>query len=267
MAELRFVDLSVPIQNPVEGELAGGLGAMLAADIQYEDHQQSLPTVTAILGCQVEDLPDGQGWANEQVSLATHAGTHMDAPWHYFPTCAGQPAKTIDEVPLDECFGDGVVLDLRGHEPGERVGRDAVEAAVEGSGAALASGEIVLLRFGYDRAFGTPAYWSEFPGLAAEATRWIVEQGPKVIGTDAVGFDRDFPSQAAAFKDDGDPTKLWESHRVGMTHEYFQIEKLANLSALPSRGFKVACFPIRIARASAGWVRPVAIFGLERTPA
>ena len=54
----------------------------------------------------------------------------------------------------------------------------------------------------------------------------------------------------------------WFELGLGIEHEYFQIEKLANLDQLPTRGFKVACFPIKIARASAAWVRPVAIIGL-----
>lgn len=261
MSDVTFVDLSVPIQEPLEGELEGELAKALAATIAYEDHTQSLPIVTRIFGCSPEDLPNGQGWANELVSLSTHAGTHMDAPWHYFPTCAGEPAKRIDEVPLEDCFGDGVVLDLRGHGPGERIEAPTVQAAVEAIGG-LRPRDIVLLRFGYDTAFGTAEYWNRYPGLTGDATRWIVEQGVKVIGTDAVGFDRDFPSSAKDFAADHDASKLWEAHRVGITHEYFQIEKLANLDRLPSRGFKVACFPIKIARASAAWVRPVAMVGL-----
>ncbi|MHA2129224.1 MAG: cyclase family protein, partial [Promethearchaeota archaeon] len=41
--------------------------------------------------------------------------------------------------------------------------------------------------------------------------------------------------------------------------EYYQMEKLANFDQLPSCGFKVSCFPIKILKASAAWVRPVAI--------
>ena len=261
MGDVTFVDLSVRIQEPLEGELEGELAKALAAKIDYEDHQQSLPIITRIFGCEPEDLPDGQGWANEMVTLSTHAGTHMDAPWHYFPTCKGDPSKRIDEVPLEDCFGDGVVLNLLGHGPGERVDTEVVEAAVEAAGG-LEARDIVLLRFGYDRTFGTASYWNRYPGLTAAATRWICDHGIKVIGTDAVGFDRDFPSMHADFAADHDTSKLWEAHRVGITHEYFQIEKLANLDQLPTRGFKVACFPIKIARASAAWVRPVAMIGL-----
>lgn len=259
---LRFVDLSVPIQNPIDGELEGDLAHALAADIQYQDHQQSLAQVTQILGCAPEDLPDQQGWGNETIRLGTHAGTHMDAPWHYFPTCEGKPSKTIDEVPLDQCFGPGVVLDLTAFGAGERVPVEAVQAAVEATGAPLSAGEIVLLRFDADKTFGTPAYWTAYPGLTGDATRWIADQGVKVIGTDAVGFDRDFGSIKADFEATGDASRLWEAHRVGMTHEYFQIEKLAGLDQLPTRGFQVACFPIKITGASGGWVRPVAILGL-----
>lgn len=261
MGAVQFVDLSVPIQEPVEGELEGELAKALAATIAYEDHTQSLPIVTRIFGCTPEDLPDRQGWGNETVTLSTHAGTHMDAPWHYFPTCAGAPSKRIDEVPLEDCFGEGVVLDLLGREAGERVDEDAVRAAADAAGG-IRPRDIVLLHFGYDRAFGTAEYWNRYPGLTAAATRWIIEQGVKVIGTDAVGFDRDFPSIAADFAADHDGSKLWEAHRVGMTHEYFQIEKLTNLDRLPTRGFKVACFPVKVARASAAWVRPVAMIGL-----
>src|SRR5690606_31697675 len=136
----------------------------------------------------------GKGWATERLRLSTHAGTHVDAPWHYFPTTAGRRARTIDELPLDAFFGDGVVLDLTRFGPGARVGGDAVQAAVEATGAPLAEREIVRLRYDGDARFGTADYWNRYPGLTAEATRWIVDQGVRTIGTDAVGFDRDFPS-------------------------------------------------------------------------
>jgi kynurenine formamidase len=38
------------------------------------------------------------------------------------------------------------------------------------------------------------------------------------------------------------------------------MEKLHNLESLPGTGFEVACFPVKIRGASAGWTRAVAIF-------
>ena len=34
-------------------------------------------------GISVDDLPEGNGWAIENLSLTTHSGTHLDAPYHF----------------------------------------------------------------------------------------------------------------------------------------------------------------------------------------
>jgi kynurenine formamidase len=260
---LQFVDLSVPIQEPNPGELAEGLGAALAAKIEYQDHTDTIPAALGLFGCAVEDLPQGLGFGAETLTLAAHSGTHVDAPWHYFPTSEGRPAATIDQVGLEHFFAPGVVLDLRGRAPGERIGPDDLAAAVEASGGPLSPGDIVCLRFGIDEAFGTAAYWDDYAGLSADGVLWLIEHGIRVIGTDAPGLDRGFPYIAEDFRRTGDASLLWEAHRVGIDHEYFQIEKLANLGALPAHGFTVACFPVKIAGASGGWCRAVAILGLE----
>ena len=58
-------------------------------------------------GLQQDQLPDGEAWAVEMLTLSTHNGTHMDAPWHFHWTqdaslpSGRRPAMTIDEVPLD----------------------------------------------------------------------------------------------------------------------------------------------------------------------
>ncbi|MHA2400470.1 MAG: cyclase family protein, partial [Promethearchaeota archaeon] len=57
-----------------------------------------------------------------------------------------------------------------------------------------------------------------------------------------------------------DPSIIWEGHFAGIERGYFQMEKLANLDKVPPVGATIYCFPIKIARASAGWVRAVASF-------
>jgi kynurenine formamidase len=53
-----------------------------------------------------------RGGAHDHVEALSRAGTHVDAPWHFGPVTAGRPAKKIDEVPLEWCYGDGVLLDF-----------------------------------------------------------------------------------------------------------------------------------------------------------
>ena len=106
----KLIDISVPLQNDVPADPPGG-----HPTIQYIDHQQGLPRMLQFFdGLKAEELPDGQGWAVEQVQLSTHNGTHLDAPWHFHPTMnRGERSWTIDEVPLEWCLQPGVKLDFR----------------------------------------------------------------------------------------------------------------------------------------------------------
>ncbi|MCS7288197.1 MAG: cyclase family protein, partial [Roseiflexus sp.] len=98
-------------------------------------------------------------------------------------------------------------------------------------------------------------------GMSAAATRWLIEQGIRTMGIDAWGWDQPFWAMKERYQQTGDPSVIWEAHRVGRDLEYCHIEKLANLDALPRPfGFKVACFPVKLTGGSAGWTRVVAIF-------
>ena len=94
--------------------------------------------------------------------------------------------------------------------------------------------------------------------MGREGTLWLIEQGVKVMGIDAWGFDRPFSAISEDFKKTRDKSLIWAAHFVGIEREYCHLEKLANLDQLPSSGFTLICFPIKISGASAGWVRPVA---------
>ena len=86
----KLIDISVPLQNDVPADPPGG-----HPTIQYINHQQGLPRMLQFFeGLKAEDLPDGQGWAVEQVSLSTHNGTHLDAPWHFHPTMFAELNKS-----------------------------------------------------------------------------------------------------------------------------------------------------------------------------
>jgi kynurenine formamidase len=200
----------------------------------------------------------GLGPAFEEVTAITHAGTHVDAPWHYGPESEGRRARTIEECPLEWFFSDGVRLDLRHKAAGERIEVADLERALDEIGYALKPLDIVMLWTGCDRHLGSEEYFEQ-PGMTRESTLWLCEQGIKVIGIDAYGFDRKFADMAAEARETGDASRIWEAHFAGLEREYCQIEKLVNLEALPAAtGFKVACFPIKVQGASGGWSRVVA---------
>jgi len=251
---IRIVDLSLEIKE--------GPG-VLGAKIKYLNHKESVPQMlTSWPGINAEDLPGGLGWAVETLTLNTHSGTHMDSPYHYYPTMAGQKSRTIDEMPLEWAYGPGVVLDMRHKRPGTVITPEDVQSALEKMDYQIRPLDIVLVMTGADKYWkdnDIGKYVAEYAGMGRQATLWLINQGVKLVGTDAVGWDRSFAVQAKEFRETRDRKLVWEGHFAGIEAEYYQMEKLTNLDKLPPHGFMVYCFPIKIFKASAAWVRPVAI--------
>lgn len=247
----RFVDLSLALDS-VESE-------RVPVTIRYVDHQTGARQMEEVFGVAAGALPGGLGWAGEELTLITHAGTHMDAPWHYGPLSEGRAARRIDEVPLEWCFGSGVVLDMRYKSDGEEIVIDDLKAALKRINHELSPGDIVMVMTGAPAYWGRVDYAEHGSGLGGEATLWLVEQGIRVIGTDAWSLDRPFAKMRLEFERSGSIRAIWPAHFAGREREYCQLEKLANLNLLPPIGFKVICFPIKIARGSAGWSRVVAM--------
>jgi len=206
------------------------------------------------------NFPEKIGLAWEKVRMDTHTGTHLDAPWHFGPYCEGSPSKTIDQIPLDWCYGDGVVLDMRHKQGEEKIEVKDLEMACKKINYNIKERNIVLIMIGADKFAKERKYLFDYPGISKEAVLWLVDKGVKVIGTDALGFDRPFKYMIKDYLKTKDKRYLWPAHLVGREKEYCHIEKLVNLDKIPiPYGFKIACFPINIKGASAGWVRAVAI--------
>lgn len=253
----RIVDLSVALEAGIASDPPGH-----TPEITYIDHRQSAADMAAFFpGLKVEDLPGGEGWAIERLALTTHTGTHLDAPWHFHSTMdGGKPAWTIDEVPLEWCFGRGVKLDFRHLPDGHVVSATEVEAELARVGVVLRPFDIVLVNTAAGARYGQPDYLARGCGMGREATLWLTERGVRVCGTDAWSWDAPFLHTARRYAETRDASLIWEGHRAGMVRAYCHIEKLANLEQLPPTGFRVACFPFKIKGASAGFTRAVAIF-------
>ncbi len=211
-------------------------------------------------GLAQSDLPDGEAWAIEKVELITHNGTHLDAPYHFHSTMDhGEQAITIDEVPLDWCFRPGVKLDFRHFDDGYVANAEDVEKELARIGHELQSLDIVVVNTRAGAAYGDDDYVDAGCGMGYEATMYLLERGVRVTGTDAWSWDAPFSHTAERYAISKDASLIWEGHKAGRHIGYCHLEKLHNLEALPSHGFMIACFPVKIKAASAGWTRAVAI--------
>ena len=254
----RFVDLSITLDNDTVAD-----PPFMRPSITYHDHLETMPELrTFFPGVTPAQLPGGKGFAaSETLTLSTHNGTHMDAPWHYHPTMdGGARAITIDEVPIDWCFRPGVKFDFRDVPDGTVVTAAQVEAQLARIRHVLQPLDIVLVNTAAGAAFGTPAFLGKGCGMGYEATMYLTSRGVRVTGIDAWSWDAPFPATAERVRATGDTSLIWEGHKAGRDIGFCHMEKLTNLDQLPASGFMVSCFPAKIKGASAGWTRAVAIF-------
>jgi len=229
-----FIDISATLEAGIASD-----PPIMLPEITYFDHSATTEQITGFFpGLTPEDLPQGEGWAVETMTLSTHNGTHMDAPYHHHSTMdGGKRALTIDEVPLEWCMNRGVKLDFRHLADGHVVSAAEVEAELSRIGHRLQPLDIVVVNTAAGAAYGQGDYIHRGCGMGREATLYLLERGVRLTGTDAWSWDAPFSETA----------------------QRWAIEKLANLEALPSTGFTVSAFPMKIKGASAGFTRAVAI--------
>ncbi|UCE85935.1 MAG: cyclase family protein [Deltaproteobacteria bacterium] len=199
----------------------------------------------------------GYFYAANRFRQAEHGGTHIDAPVHF--SAAG---RSLDEIPLRQLMGPAVVVDVSKPCAADRDYRISVSdlEAFERRHGPLPERVILLFRTGFgrywpDRAryLGTEARGDDavaelhFPGLHPDAARWLLEHRDVA----AVGLDT--PSI------DYGQSKHFETHRILFEQNVPAFENLANLEALPARGFSVIALPMKIRGGSGGPLRAVAI--------
>jgi len=254
----RIVDLSMPLDNETTCD-----PDIMRPKIQYVTQKDNAEAMAAFFeGMRAGDLPHGEGWAWEVITLTTHNGTHMDAPWHYHShDKTGKPMQTIDQVPLDWFFRPGVKLDFRNTPDGYIIQPTDVEAELRRIGHTLQPLDIVLVNTKASEYYGTAEYLDHGIGMGKDATLYLTrDHGVRVTGIDAWGWDAPFTLARQQYAKDRDARAVWQGHWAGIEQPYCHMEKLLNLEQLPATGFLVSCFPWKIKGASAGFVRAVAMF-------
>jgi kynurenine formamidase len=260
----RLIDLTATLDPDNRAKLppplAGAAGVVAPAIEYLHPAEKGRDEFCLYLGCQHDDLADGEGWGAEVLTdLSSHCGTHVDAPLHSGSRIAGKPARTITDIALDELFRPGLVLDVRPWaKAGEEITIEMLDAALAATGQRIKEGDAVLIRTGQERYSMTDPEFYTQPGMGRDGTLHLTKQGATILGTDAVGWDLPFRIMTQKFKTTGDKKVLWDGHKAIVDREAFIVQQLTNLGALPLSGFMVGFFPIKLARCSAAPARVVA---------
>lgn len=256
-----LIDLTRPLETKDKKDFPAMLMPLyriICPEIDFVDHARGAKIMQEIFSCPTTDLPNGEGWAEDNLSISSHLGTHVDAPWHYGSTCNGAPAKTVDQIPLSDLFCDGVVLDLCHMKgTGKGITIDDLKTALAKIPYEIKPGDAALIRTDHDKfALNDPMRYF-YPGLTRDSALWLAEKGIKVGGTDATGWDRPFPVMVNDYKTSGDKKHIWDAHFAYRDAEVYVVQQLVNLDKLPACHFKVGFFPLKLVGASAAPCRAV----------
>ena len=95
MGKVQYIDLSISIEAGLPSD-----PPEMIPQIDYIDHRIGADQMLRFFpGIKKEQLPEGLGWSLETITLTTHSGTHLDAPYHYHPKMdRGKKALTIDDI-------------------------------------------------------------------------------------------------------------------------------------------------------------------------
>jgi len=146
--------------------------------------------------------------------LPAHTATHVDL---VFSDRDIAPARMI---------GNGKLIDAS-QLPAKQIELAEVWDQVE-----VESGDFVFFRTDWSRLAGTEKYY-DHPELTREVLEWLIGQKVNAVGIDAPGL--------------GQGRKHGQHDRLLARHDIFVIENLVNLAALPPRGFRTYCLPLKIA--------------------
>ena len=247
---VRVVDLSLPIMNhafePQESRIT---------TIHHDQNQRAKAKRLRMPVSEIVHLG-----AMDIVETYTHAGTHVDAPYHFGPTTNGKKARTADELPLEWFYNDGVLLDFSAvKRPGQTISVAEVKGRLDQIKYRVKNQDIVLIRTGAAEHFGDdPNFVDLSIRLELDAFLWLLDQGVRVIGCDSELLDGPITPMVEALRA-GVKDQFFPIHYAGRVREFCLIHKM-DLSSLPStHGFKVVAFPIKLERCSAAWTRAVAL--------
>jgi kynurenine formamidase len=235
----KLIDLSMPVHN----DMVAFPRVVRPSLAMYETWQEFAERIGAArFG--VDSLT-----ASYLVVLGDHIGTHMDSLRHLRNDAPGP-----EGIPLEYCYGNGVCLDFRHLPAGAGITVNDMKDALAKIHYTLQPLDIVLIQTGAGKIQHTEKYLTDHVGMTGESTHWLLDQGIKMTGIDAVTYD---PPVWAMFE----RKKFWEAHRVMQTREYYHLENMPNFDLLPAHGFTLSLFPIKWVNTTAAPVRAVAIFG------
>ena len=179
------------------------------------------------------------GFKETRLTMFTHTGTHMDPPAHLF---AGR--TTLDRFPPEQFIGKALVIDCVGLAEGAAITMEHIRRY----GDKAEKADFLLFRLGWDKKWGTDAYFGDYPCIDSEVLSHIKAGNYKGIGFDVIGLD--------PIAD----VNLTRHRELFRDTDIVNIENLKNLELCGDELFWFSCFPLKLENCDGSPIRAVAWF-------
>jgi len=178
---------------------------------------------------------DTLGYNLARITLSTHQGTHLDAPFHFF-----NEGETIDKIHLNRCIVQAIKVDLTFKKPKEAI---LVEDIVQYE-SFIDKGFSLLFHTGWDKMYPKKEFFSDFPYVSKELAQWLAK---KKVGL--IGLDVPCPN-----------VNDWKIiHEILLGNSVLIVEGLVNMEELGEGEFTFFALPLKIKDRDGSPIRAIAI--------
>jgi kynurenine formamidase len=181
----------------------------------------------------------GKGWNTTMLHLYSHAGTHLDAPYHFV-----DQGGTLEGVPLEKCVGPARVIDLTFLKPRDLITVEHLSPYAD----TIGPGARLLLKTGWSAHANQADYRTHFPRVSLALAQWLAEKQITLLGVEP-------PSVA----DVNNKEELTTVHRALLEAEIVIVEGLANLDKLQHEEVTFIALPLKLEGGDGSPVRAIAI--------
>lgn len=178
------------------------------------------------------------GFKETLMTMYTHTGTHMDPPAHLF-----KGRTTLDQFPIDQFVGKAAVIDCTALQEGQQITMEQINQNRENAERA----EFILFHLGWDKYWGTPQYFGNYPYADDEVVEFLIQGKKKGVGLDVIGIDPIADENLTIHK------KLFQNNEIVV------IENLRNLDLVGHNLFTFFALPLKHIDADGSPIRAIAV--------
>lgn len=166
------------------------------------------------------------GWNARTLQLYSHAGTHMDAPFHF-----GVNKGTIDDFSPKQLVGKAWVARIKIKQAQQLLSISDLGKILK----KIKAGDSLLIRTDWSQHIGQAKYRNKLPRISEELAQWCVQYQVRMLGVEP-------PSVA----DVNNLEEVTNIHNILLGGDVIIIEGLMNLDQIKKESVMLVALPLKI---------------------